>query len=328
MLHQYFYLVPIRQGLVDEVEALIPIDIVSGTFGGKLNSGAANAALSVFCFVVFSGIVSLWANKLLGLFKAIVLSTLVMFPVFINSTKISSLYFLIVLFVIFRKELVQNPLSFMAKFMVVISLIGLMALSIIKLTPANEKVGSIKELIEFTYSYNVASENTRDTMLSRVGSLKLWLSPVRPHSIKELVIGYGPAASRLVRDRTDPRVVRALGQQALAGNTAAAAILWEGGIVGFILVVGLFASAFHATSKLIKKLQHNRYQASIFQGLQAGIVICFFSLFHKNFFVFHIGFQAMLMLIFGYIVYWERQVYLNKTKNANSSEIVPNQLTL
>ena len=332
VLHQYFYLVPIRQGITD-VEGLIPIDIVSGTFGGKINSGAANAPLSVFCFIVFSCLLALWANKLLSTYKAALLSILVLFPVFINSTKISALYLLVVLFVIFRKEMVQNPLSFMLKLLVVMGLLGVMAFSVIKHTPESLNVRTFKDLIEFTYSYNVENETTRETKLSRGGSLKLWLKPVKSHSIKELLIGYGPGASRTVLDKTDPRVIRAIGQQAIVGNTAVTAILWEAGIVGLILVFGLFTSAFFAAVKLTSKLQYNPYQASIFLGIQAGIVICFISLFHKNSFIYHIGYQAVLMLLFGYIVYWQKQVLLT-TKNSeagtktDSSGIVPAELTI
>ncbi len=328
VLHQYFYLVPLRQGITDVV-GLVPIDIVSGTFGGKIYSGAANAPLSVFCFIVFSGIIALWTNKLLSTYKAALLSTLVLFPVFINSTKISALYFIVVLFVIFRKELVQNPMSFMIKLAVVIGLLVIMAISVIKHTPESSDVRTFKDLVEFTYSYNVESETTRETRLSRGGAFKLWLAPVRSHSVKELLIGYGPGASR----KPDPRVVSAIGQQAVVGNTAVVAVLWEAGIVGLILVFGLFASAFFAAVKLTSDLQYNRFQASIFQGIQAGIMVCFISLFHKNSFIFHIGYQAVLMLLFGYIVYWQKQVYLNKKntetglKNSSSS-IVPSELTI
>ena len=332
VLHQYFFLVPIREGITD-VDGLVPIDIVSGTFGGKINSGASNAALTVYSFVVFSVLISLWANKLLSVFKVILLSAPVLFPVFVNSTKISALYFLIVLFVIFRKELVQNPLSFMAKLVVVITLLGILALSVLKHTPESSNVNTFRDLIEFTYNYNVESETTRETQLSRAGSIKLWLNPVSSHSIKELLIGYGPGASRLVNDKTDPRVINALGQQAIAGNTAAAGILWEGGIVGFILVIGLFASSFSATVKLVSSLDSNPYQASIFQGIQAGIVICFISVFHKNYFIYHIGYQAMLMLLFGYIVYWQKRVYFDSMiassdSNDNPSGIVQTKMTI
>jgi len=96
VLHQYFVLVPMRQG-ISSVKGLVPIDIVSGTFGGKIDHGGANAALTILCFIVASGLLSLWKSKLLTTRWFLILIALVAFPAFINSTKISMLYMFVVM---------------------------------------------------------------------------------------------------------------------------------------------------------------------------------------------------------------------------------------
>jgi len=99
VLHQYFVLVPLRMGISD-VAGLVPIDIVSGTFGGKLNHGGANAALTVLCFMTLAGVLNLWKNRQINTLKFLFLALLVAFPAFINSTKISGIYLLVVLFML------------------------------------------------------------------------------------------------------------------------------------------------------------------------------------------------------------------------------------
>lgn len=306
VLHQYFVLVPMRQG-ISNVKGLVPIDIVSGTFGGKLDHGGANAALTILCFIVASGLLSLWKNKLIPTGRFVVLIALVAFPAFINSTKISMLYMFVILLFLYRDEILAHPLKFVMRFSVAILLCAVVAYSVISSLPENAQVSSFSDLYEQTYKYNVADDNIRDNNLSRSGAIKSWLDPVRAHTFKEVIIGYGIGSSRMLDSRAGKRVSNAINIERPTGVTALAAILWETGLAGLIAVTMMFVSAFSVASRLEWQYRRHDFHRCVFSALQCGLVIMFISLGHKSFFTFHIGFQTMFAAIFGYLIYWERQ---------------------
>lgn len=306
VLHQYFVLVPMRQG-ISNIKGLVPIDIVSGTFGGKLDHGGANAALTILCFIVASGLLSLWKSRLIPTRRFLILIAFVAFPAFINSTKISMLYMFVILLFLYRDEILAHPLKFVMRFSVAVLLCAVVAYSVISSLPESAQVESFSELYEQTYKYNVADDNIRDNNLSRSGAITAWLEPVKAHTFKEVIIGYGIGSSRIIESRAGQRISNAINIERPTGVTALAAILWETGLAGLIVVTMMFVSAFSVASRLQWEYRHFDYHRCIFSALQCGLVIMFISLGHKSFFTFHIGFQTMFAAIFGYLIYWERQ---------------------
>ena len=317
VLHQYFFLVPLRQG-IETVKGLVAIDIVSGTFGGTMDHGAANAALSVFSLLVTSCLIALWKYKQLSTIKFLVLGSLCVFPIFINSTKISFLYILAVMMVLFYKEIVEKPISFLIKLGIVFVLLGVMVASIFRHLPDNVNISTLGELWKYTYNYNVEQTTGRDDMVSRAGAIKIWISPQQPHGPQELFIGYGPGSSRITNSVVGKRITNAIGIDSQIGTTAIAAILWEGGIITLICICGLFWSSIKTCGRLMKYYRDDAFLLSIFNGIQAGLVVFFLSMFHKNFFIFHIGYQTVILSILGFLLYWERTYHSKRlTKNSN-----------
>lgn len=305
VLHQFFILVPMRT-LITNVAGLVPIDIVSGTFGGKIDQGGANAALTVLCFIAGAGITALWKHKLIAFHVFAILITLVMFPAFINSTKVSVIYLFVVLIVIFIDELIFDPFKFISKLLAVIGLCFILALSVIKTMPESSNVSSLSDLYEHTYGYNVESDNIRDNNLSRTGTIKAWLNPIKAHDLSNQILGYGIGSSRLIDSSSGQNISSVINLERATGVTAIAAIIWETGILGVLTIIMLFISAFFVTMKL-KRIYLSPYHQSIFSSMQCAVIILFISLGHHNFFILHIGFQTMFVAIFGYIAFWERQ---------------------
>ena len=77
VLQQYFVLVPRRIGLGG---GIVPVDIVSGTFGASLFAGGANAVLAAFMTIVVACLLGLWKHSVLPAWKAVFLSLLLLSP--------------------------------------------------------------------------------------------------------------------------------------------------------------------------------------------------------------------------------------------------------
>jgi len=314
VLHQYFVLVPIRARISD-VAGLVPIDVVSGTFGGKLKHGGANAALTLLCFITTAGLTALWKNKQLTTPYFITLAFLAIFPSFLNSTKISVFYMFIILFVVYANEIVAHPLKFLAKLGAALALCLVMAMSILSTMPEGSDVTSLSELYEYTYSYNVEESNIRDNNLSRSGAIKAWFETVQPHNIKDVILGYGIGASRFLETEGGQRISKMISLERNTNATAISSLLWETGIVGLLSVLILFLSAFIVATRLKRHYRDDAFLSSMFTAIQCAVLILFVSLGHKSFFIYHIGFQTLYVTILGYLAYWERQ--MNQTLEQN-----------
>ena len=306
VLHQYFFLVPLRMGISD-VAGLVPIDIVSGTFGGKITHGGANAALTVLCFITASGVLSFWKNHQISTQKFLLLIFLVAFPAFINSTKISMFYLLAILFMTYYDEIHLHPVKFVTRLFITLVLCVVLAYSVISSLPENAQVSSLADLYEQTYAYNIEDDNIRDNNLSRSGTIKAWTDPVKPHLFKDMIVGYGIGSSRIIDSEAGRRISNKINVERPTGVTALAALIWETGILGVLTVIMLFFAAFRVATKLKQFYKNDPFHNSVFTAAQCAVVIMFISLAHKSFFTFHIGYQTMFVILFGYLTYWERK---------------------
>lgn len=301
-LHQYFFVAPVRHGLE---RGIVPLDIVSGTFGGSLNGGGANAVLAVFMFIVWSCVLALWKSKVISTSRMLLISAILLAPVMINEAKVSIVYIVTVFLVTFRRDAFRNITRFLTVGILTTGIVATMFVAYVRHAPEG-KVETWYDLVTYTLEYNLLKDEAWGGKLSRGGILKLWIE--EHGTVANTLLGYGVGATR---SETPNLLSRRLGiknpQSFGIGNLAVIAILWESGVIGFAIIAALFVAAFRGACKLERIYAANKEQSAIFLGLQGAIVILYISLWHKNFFVFHIGYQAILVVLLGYLTYWLRQ---------------------
>lgn len=298
-IHQYLVLVPQRIGM--SAMGIVPVDIVSGTFGGTLVGGGANAALAVFLMVVLAVLLSLYRNGCVSAGKALLLGALMLTPLLLNSAKVSVLYLLVIFLFVFGQDLAKKPGRFVVMGLGAAAMVGVLAAAYVYTSPS-DKVKSLRDLIEHTYGYNFGNEELWDGSLSRWGALEYWYRTHGPGKLTFTLIGHGPGVTRVEEATASPALAVANPELGI-GNTAAAAILWECGVLGLLAITGLFASGF-ITARRLALTTRDPWRSGIFRGLAASTAVVYISIWHKNFLVYQIGYQTVVVLILGYLGYW------------------------
>ncbi len=310
VLHQYLFLVPKRQGLGD---GIVAVDVVSGTFGGSLMGGGANAVLAAFLIIVIACLLGLWKHGALSKMKTIGFSLLFLSPIFFNEAKISAIYLPLVYIILFYKDIIARPLRFIVVSSGMLALLAAL-LTALTLAQPSGKLHTWSDLVNFTFERQTASMHERRgqySELSRWTALTFWAKEHTHANPVHILIGHGPGSSRVQESGLD--LADTLAEEHYGGlqigYTAVSALLWDTGILGLAAVLAMFIAAFQTAGWLSSYYrERDRFQAGIFNGLQAGIAVLCLSLAHKDFFVFNIPFQTLLLLIFGYLVICRVQI--------------------
>lgn len=313
--HQYLVLVPLREGLGDY--SVIAVDIIVGTFGGQMFGGGANAVLTLFMFIVVACLLGMWRHGALSAGKTAVLVPLLLVPVFINEAKVSVIYLPLVIAILFFRDLVQKPLRFFAIGAAGACLFALLMTAMVMFHPSGE-LRTWTDLVDLTLAQQTttiteAERRGEYSSLTRLTALTFWAEEnISSHPV-HLAIGHGPSASRVLGDEDGVTLARTLADTRYGGMrlgyTALSALLWDTGLIGTGAVLALFFSAYRLAGRLARHCApRDPVRAGIFDGLRAGIGIVVISLAHKDFFVYYIPYQILILTILAWLVVSARRL--------------------
>ncbi len=313
-IHQYLFIVPKRVGLGHGV---IPEDVIAGTFGASLTGGGSNAALSAFLITALAIIMSYWKRGLISISQVGIASLLLLMPVMVNLSKVSLVYLLLIAIVIFKDDISKSPGKFIAgSFFTVVFMAAI--ISTYSFIQSDSRGGqSFQEFINKSIESNIsegAGHGGYD--LNRWTSITYWArEQYRSGDIAQTLIGHGLGEARSGSGGAG-FAGASLAQTKYAymgiGLTSISALLWEAGILGLILILGVFISAYRTAARLAIHFSDDPKMSATFHGLQAGVAVLLLSLSHKNLFVFDLPYQTFVMLILGYIAYWDVQAKSTK----------------
>jgi hypothetical protein len=240
--------------------------------------------------------------------RATLFSALLMVPLLFNEAKIIVVILPIALLIVFRDQVLRRPVHFILGTSVIAMLLAALFVVYTKL-PGEATNSTLTEQLSQTAAYNFGQRGYGGNVLNRTTVLTYWWEQHSMNDIVQVLIGHGPGTTN---EAGTSRINLATGRYAGMGIglTAISALLWEVGIVGLIAILGMLWSSFTVAVRLSQDTRLTRWHRAAFLGLQASIAIMAISLTHNNFFVFDIGFQALLMLMLGYAIYWQKNVNL------------------
>lgn len=310
ILHQQFVLVPQRSGLMDAAKGIVAQDVLAGTFSASMTGGSAGAAMAVLLLVALVMSIALWRAGKLSKFRLAAVSMIFLVPLAIGELKIALVLLPIGLYIIFEDKVRRNPLRAMG----LLSISAFLMIALFVVFTILPRAGATRSLTPDEYwqemwSYNLGDRGYGNAVLNRTTVYPFWVKYQQTSggSIVNTLVGYGPGVSKDTRGSLTEHSLAAERFPGYGiGLTGISGLLWDVGILGTLAALGFFVSAYQMARHLVCHVQPGTLRWVHLKGAEAGVAMMGLSLLHNNMFLYEIGFQTLLMLLVGYLLYVRR----------------------
>lgn len=297
-IYERFRLVPIREGLKVVYPGIIPIDVVAGTFGAHLYEGGASGAMAMFSILVSSFLIARWRFGLIRGVRVPLLAGFILSPVFLGETKIVIVLLPITFLMLYRREFFRRPhvVFFGLLFGVILTVAS--GYTYVRIMGYN----SIESYIEQTIKYTFQSKGHGGQFLNRTSALQFWFEEQSWSNPVSAVVGNGLGSAH---EATGGHVARRYPGYGI-GLTAATTLLWELGMVGLLLSLGVPLMAWRAAAKLAAENRDPEVRADAI-AIEAAMPMFVVFLFYRTDALQTLSYQIVFACVLGYLAWLHRR---------------------
>lgn len=298
-LYQLLVLVPQRGGLA---LSSYTTDVVAGTFGANMHGGSPGIVMVIFLFVVIAFLTARWRAGLIASKYFLPLAMVCLLPIGLGETKVAVIMLPLVGLVLLRNDIARAPMRYLpAAFM-----LALLAAVLGYLYVAVMMDSSLEEAFASTIRYNFGDQGySQSQILNRFTSLTFWWSRQGLDDPVGLLLGNGLGSSYTALNALAGHVgVRYLGYG--INLTAASTLLWDTGLFGLLLFIGIFSSAWAAANRLRRQAADPAVQADAL-AIQAAIALFLISVVYSDVIVNLPMMEVIYAAVLGYLAYLLRE---------------------
>lgn len=298
-LYELLVLVPQRGGLSLSSETT---DVIAGTFGANLLGGSPNSVMVAYIFIAVSFLAARWRIGLLESRWFYPLVLLCMLPIGMGESKIAVIMMPLAWLTLIRKDIVVSPMRFLPSLIalaVMTLLLGYLYITVIMHS-------SLDEVIKATLRYNAGDQGySQRQLLNRLTSITFWFQEQGFHDPASFFIGNGLGSS-----------YTSMG--ALAGHlglkylnyginlTSISTLLWDTGLLGLLMFVGIFVAAWNAAGHLHDSVSDPGVKADAL-AIQAAISLFLLLMFYSDATVNLVSYELIYSIVLGYLGYLMNQ---------------------
>lgn len=252
VLYQRFVLVPRYEALVGTIEGMIPMDMVVGTFEGTLGAGGASSTMAMMCLAAIAFVLALWRERLIAVPAALLGLLIALLPLGLGETNVVIVWFPVAMAALYLDVLRRNPAGFALGGIVVLLLVAAFVYLYAVFSTSDGRGLTFAERLSETLAYNFGRKGYYGGgSVNRMTAIPFWFEQ---HGLADPIgtmFGHGIGSSyggggrvELTGHMHDAFRGRAI------GLTSFSTILWDLGVVGFMLYCAAFASAALGAMKL------------------------------------------------------------------------------
>ena len=215
-------------------------------------------------------------------------------------------------YVVYRKTMFRRPLRVFA----IAGLFVLVSATLVwvnaTMTSRGAQTGSVENYLAFTFERNVLEgAGHGEFVLNRTTALAFWWQKNADLAHPEFWIGHGVGESRT--PSSGPLEGATLASDVYAGMgiglTALSGMLWEIGLLGVLILLGVFALGLLSTAQALRRVPtDDPWCYATLQAIHAGLLMFMLSLLYKNFMLHHLAFQALFVSMLGYVAYCHKHL--------------------
>jgi hypothetical protein len=306
-IHQFIHFVPLRSGLEAATRGIVAVDVVAGTFGGSRFGGGRSSTLALLASIAIVLVLAQWRAGQRTLTSTALYSLAFAMPMALNEAKLFILLLPVGLFLLFRDRIFKNPVKAMASGVLVVGLMASLLVGYSMLPGAkSQHIASLDTYLEENLAYNIGNRGYGNALLNRNTVYSFWWKEnIAGGDYLKAVLGHGPgvtnSSSLVARDTLAN--TRYLGYG--IGLTSVSALLWEIGLLGTAAVFLLIFMAYRLGEKLQRRWLGTGHWPFI-KAAQLAMPLIAISMFHNDYFVSDMSFQALVLLFIGYLVAMSR----------------------
>ncbi|MDP2225048.1 hypothetical protein [Nitrosomonas sp.] len=308
VVYQHIFLGPQKAALGG-----LSFDVIGGTFGTGIITGGNDAEMAVFLLITLAFLLARQKENVLPINRFILLSPLVVAPLFLSETKAIFIMLPLMFLVLYRYEILKRPhygLIALIFCLLLVVIMGYIQLDRTHLYMSSSKAGSFSALVENTLSYNVYSQGWSRNFLNRTTVLSFWADNQGIHDPASFLFGNGLGSSH---DGTGGHIAKRYPGYGI-GLTTVSTLLWDMGIFGLGLFVTIFVLAWCCADRLRRESAMPTVRADA-AAIQAAIGLFAFYIFYRIGMLEIVSFQIVFATVLGYLAWLYRRHVLATTDN-------------
>lgn len=304
-VYELIALVPRREGMVESLPGMVPIDVVAGTFGSSIYGGGNSGEMSTFLVIVLTFLLSQRMHKTLSFGRFVLLMPWVLTPLFLGETKAVIVMLPLAFLVLYRREILARPhygLAALAFGSLLAVCMGYAYMSVSKM--------SMDELIADTLRYNVYETGYGSNLLNRTTVLTFWVDQQGAHDPVSFVFGNGLGSTHQNLEGQGGHIDSRYPYYGV-GLTGASTLLWETGVFGCGLLIAVFSCAWSAAGRLYRESISPIVKADA-NAIQSALALFALHLFYNSSLLDAVSFQIVFVAVLGYLAWLCRKHVASK----------------
>ncbi|MCO5101771.1 MAG: hypothetical protein M9885_12925 [Burkholderiaceae bacterium] len=245
-IYQRVVLVPMREGMPD----VVPVDIIVGTMEGSLTGGGSSSVMAFLCTLILTFLLAAWRERIVSARRVLPILVIVFTPLMLGEVFLVFVLFPLAFLVLYGDLIREHPRRFFLTIILAVPiLVALGWAYLIALTGPGQSLGST---IEAVVAYNFGTTGYYGSSLNRSSVLTYWASQ---HGLSDpvgLLFGHGLGSSFGGVNEPDPGHMDRAHANLFIGLTAASSVLWDLGILGFLLVVAMYLSGASRAARMVR----------------------------------------------------------------------------
>lgn len=316
-LYQYLFVAKQRAQVVGGPP---PWDAVIGTFPGNDTGGGNSAAMAIYLVVMIVLAIAMWQQRHLRWFKSLAVIGLALLAILLAEVKAAVLLLPVAVGIYYRREIIRRPVEAIAALSIAVVVAGGILYGYQKLhydkgassAAAAFSHAEASTLEHILYQFDPDRENERTGRLARAANLKQWWDlNVASGDLHHLMIGYGMGTTQHSNIGVGS-VAAKYGMD--IDRTTFVILVWELGLIGLLMFLGLLTSSAWLSMKLANdKRIPDRHRLLLRVG-SIGLFIFLITVPYKSFAVRLTSIQLLIILMMGQAYYWYHRLKVEELR--------------